>query len=221
MAEDTPATPEEPVVTEQSLDDVIAEYNVQPVETPAVVEQPSTPETPSKVPTTVDPLDATQFNAYVEQVNTGQSVLTNQLQEMQTELTNYRQERAASQVDADIKQAVTKVNEGLDLDPRIVRTHLEIAAQEKPGFKKIWDNREQNPAAFEKALGALSREVGSLYEVKQDPALTENHKAVQQSQQSMAGRSSTDVSSNPIEATLADTKTEAERAAAWQRITSG
>ena len=222
MEENTQPTDSEAVVTELSLDDVISEFNVQPTAAPAVM-QPATVsnEQPQVNPaTTVDPLDTSQFNNYVSQVNNGQSVLNTQLQEVKTELTDLRQERAQLQIEADITEAVGAINEGLDLDPQLVRVHLELTAQQKPGFKSLWDKRKESPAAFTKALSALSREVGTIYANKQDPELTANQKAVQQSQKSLAGKT-TETPDNDIDAALAGASSEAERQRIWQSFTAG
>ena len=216
--ENTQATSTEPVVN-PSLDDVISEYNVQP----QVQEAPTQPATVSNEPAqigTIDPLDSNQFNSYVSQVNNGQSALSTQLQDVQTELTNLRQERAELQVEADITEAVGQINEGLDLDPHLVRVHLELTAQQKPGFKQIWENRKSNPDAYKKSLDALSREIGSTYANKQDPELTANQKAVQQSQQSLAGKT-VEQSDNAIDSALAGAKTEGERQQVWNSFLAG
>ena len=219
MSEDTQSTDQGTVVaSEPTLDDVIAEYNVQPaaVTQPVMASEPVTPTAPVAPIAAVDPLDSGQFNSYVAQVNSGQSVLNNQLQDVKSQLTELRQEREQLQVEADITNAVGKINEGHNLSPEIVRVHLELTAQNKPGFKALWENRHQNPKAFDAALSAVSREVGNLYANKQDPELTANQKAIQQSQQSMAGNP-VDGPANSIEAELAGAKNQAEWDRIWQR----
>jgi hypothetical protein len=218
MSEDTQVTDTAPVVTE-TLDDVISEYNVQPAPVqPATVSNEPAPVTPAS---TVDPLDSNQFNNYVSQVNSGQSVLNSQLQEVKSELTNLRQERAELQIEADITQAVGTINEGLNLDPQLVRVHLELTAQQKPGFKQIWENRNDNPQAYGKALKALSREMGDTYGNKQDPDLTSNQVAIQQSQQSQATTLKPDGSGNQLEDKLSEAKSDGEFNREWQRMVHG
>ena len=219
MEENTQATDSEPVVA--SLDDVIAEYNVQPVAPAATQPETVSREPVIQPPATVDPLDSNQFNNYVSQVNNGQSVLNNQLQEVKSELTELRQERQQLQVEADINQAVGQLNEGHNLDPKLVRVHLELTAQEKPGFKQIWENRNENPAAYQKALKAVSKEMGEIYSVRQDPELTANQKAIQQSQQSQATTSKPDGSGNQLEDDLANAKSDGDFQRAWQRAVHG
>ena len=219
MEENTQATDSEPVVA--SLDDVIAEYNVQPAAPAATQPETVSREPVIQPPATVDPLDSNQFNNYVSQVNNGQSVLNNQLQEVKSELTELRQERQQLQVEADINQAVGQLNEGHNLDPKLVRVHLELTAQEKPGFKQIWENRNENPAAYQKALKAVSKEMGDIYSVRQDPELTANQKAIQQSQQSRATSKDADSSGNPRQDALENATSQGEFDQAWQRMIHG
>ena len=218
MSEDTQTTDTESVVA--SLDDVIAEYQVQPA-APAATQPATVSREPAPTPLSVDPLDSTQFNSYVNQVNTGQSVLNTQLKEVRSELTELRQERAQLQIEADINQAVGSINEGLNLDPKLVRVHLELTAQEKPGFRQIFENRNENPAAYQKALAAVSKEMGSTYSVRQDPELTANQKAIQQSQQSRASKATKDGSEDHREAALENAKSQGVFDQAWQRMIHG
>lgn len=217
MSEETQTTNQEPVVA--SLDDVIAEYNVQPAAAPAAMQPATVSNEPA--PLSVDPLDSNQFNNYVNQVNSGQSVLNTQLKEVRSELTELRQERAQLQIEADITQAVGAINEGLDLDPKLVRVHLELTAQEKPGFREIFERRNENPAAYNKALAAVSKEMGNTYSVKQDPELTANQKAIQQSQQSRASTVTPDGSGNSLEDKLSEAKSEGEFESMWNRAIHG
>lgn len=215
----TQTTEVEVTATEPSLDDVISEYNVplatQPDPQPAPQAQPSVQPAP-----TVDPLDENSFSGYVKQVNDGQSVLNNQLQEVKTQLTELQQERANLQIEADINSTVEKLNEGLNLDPKLVRVHLEYTAQQKPGFKALWDNRATNPQAFEKAMSAVGREMRDTYSVKTDANLTETQTAIQKSQQSMSSQSGKP-DTGSIEDQLSNAKTDAEFDRIWQRSISG
>jgi hypothetical protein len=203
------------------LDDVIAEYNVQPAAAPAVMQPATVSNEPAPVNTSVDPLDSTQFNNYVNQVNNGQSVFNTQLKEVRAELTELRQERSQLQIEADINQAVGTINEGLNLDPKLVRVHLELTAQEKPGFREIFERRNENPAAYNKALAAVSKEMGNTYSNKQDPELTANQKAIQQSQQSRASTDTSGSSGNTLQDKLTEAKSDGEFEAMWNKAIHG
>jgi len=220
MTEETAQSTESVAVAEPSLDEIINQYQPQPA--PVAVAQPEVATAPQPAQSqTFDPLDETQLKNYVSQVSTGQSVLSTQLNDVRAELTQLREESQRNQTNSDIENAVTQINEGLNLDPRIVRVHLEMVAQEKPGFKTIWDNRKSNPGAYTKTLSALSREIGDTYSVKVDPELTANQVAIQKSQQSLATSSQADGSGNPMEDALAAAKTDGEFDLLWQQMKSG
>jgi hypothetical protein len=218
MTEDTQTTDTESVVTEPSLDDVINEYKPQPVAAAPVAH--AAPVQVVSAPA-VDPLDETSMNNYVQSVNTGQSVLSNQLQDVQTELTQLRENSAKLQIEADINDAVTRLTDGLDVNPKLARIHLEYTAQEKPGFKAIWDNRAQEPAAYQAALKALSREISDTYSVKTDPDLLASQVAIQKSQQSRSTTNDKAGSGSALEDRLEEAKSGGEFNAQWQRLVSG
>ena len=160
------------------------------------------------------------MNNYVQSVNNGQSVLNNQLQDVQAKLTHMEEQSTRLQVDADINDAVSRINEGLNIEPKRIRVELELKAQENPGFKAIWDNRKENPEAYTKTLNALSRELGETYSVRTDSELVANQKAVQQSQQSRSTTNAQDVES-PLEDRLKGAKSGGEFNAEWQRLIGG
>jgi len=171
---------------EPSLDDVISEFNVHaPASEPTPA--PITPQTVThSVPNTFDPLDQESVNQYVQQSSQGVTALTSQVQELNQKLTQYEQQQNQVRVEADIKTAVQTVNEKVNADPLMVELYLEKMAREKPGFQQIWNNREQNPNAFKKALDAVSNELQGKFDVKSDPELVKNQAAAKQSQQSMS-----------------------------------
>ncbi len=218
MTDETVVTEPEPTNEKPSLDTIISQYVSQPA--PAAATPEPAPVAPVAAQT-FDPLDEGQLKNYVQQVSSGQSTLNNQLHEVQASLTQLREETSRAQINTDITDAVTRINEGLDLDPRIVRVHLEMVAQEKPGFKAIWDNRKANPGAYTQTLSALSREIGETYAVKADPALTQTQVAISQSQQSLATSASQDGSDNPMESALASAKTDGEFDQLWQQMKAG
>jgi len=213
MDEETQVQTAEPEVTEPSLDDVISEYKMPETQAQPVKQPDYQP--PPSYQTKVDPLDETSFNQFATQVSTGQSVLNEQLQEVKTQLTELQQERQKLQVEADINSTVSKLNENLNLNPKLVRVHLEYIAQEKPGFKALWENRTNNPKAWEKAVGAIGREMRDLYAVRQDSGLTETQTAIQQSQRSLASKNTG--GANTLEEKLASAKTDAEFDRLWQQ----
>lgn len=213
MENDTPTEPSKkpdesqaaPEATPPSLEQIASEFpvdeqatqfqaNTQPAAKPLY--EPTTPtqvppvtdqQAQQYAPTIPDPvLDAEGYRRYMH----SQSVLASQIQgslrTMEQRLANFEQTQQQSKVDADVNQAVLKVNEKLKVDPMLAEIALEKMYRSDASFAKIWDNRAKNPQAFEKALGIVADKLAPMFQVRQDPQLTENQRAAQASQRSMA-----------------------------------
>lgn len=217
MSEETQLSEEPEAV--QSLDDVISEFNVAPL--PMETTEPQTVEHTQPQYTPVDPLDADQWNSYQQQQSQHQAALQGQLQDLNSKLDQYDQERVGNQVRADIKSAVDQVSKQVeDSDPLMVELYLEKRARENQGFRSIWDNRANNPNALNKALSAITNELKGKFSVKADPQLAENQRAIQQSQQS-SNTSNAPVYNNTIEENLGSAESEAEWENAWEQAIRG
>ena len=178
-------------VSEPSLDDIISEYHVQAPTSNKVATPDPTVSHGSQtfnLPASIDFLDENQAKQYTKAIADGHSTLYSQLNEVKAELTDLRRERAELQIENDINQAVSAVNDGLDLDPDLVRVHLEYVAQKKPGFKAIWDNRVSDPATYKKALNAVKKDIASKYQTRTDQGLAETQAAIRQSQRTLASK---------------------------------
>ena len=210
--EETQTTDNGDTVVSETLDDVISEYNVQPPAQESSQAQVQPEITPVAK---VDPLDENQFQNYTNQVAQNQTALNSQVRELSEKLTHFEQKEAELRIETDINSAVKQLNDGLDLDPKLVRVHLELTAQEKPGFKKVWENRHNDPKTYNRALAAIQKEIGNTYAVRQDSELTETQAAIRQSQQTLASNSGAK-QKNSLEETLANAKG-SDFDNAWQR----
>ena len=223
--ENTTEATEESQVTETvepSLDDIISEYNVQaPTQQVATTNPPAnTGSQTFNLPASIDFMDENQAKSYTKAIADGHSTLYSQLNEVKAELTDLKRERAELQIENDIKQAVSAVNEGLDLDPDLVRVHLEYVAQKKPGFKAIWDNRASDPTTYNKALKAVKKDIESKYQTRQDPGLAETQAAIRQSQRTLASAPKSPYR-NSIEERMGEAKTDSEFEMEWNKLVSG
>ena len=181
--------------------------------------QPQVAETP--VPTTFDPLDEASVKSYAEANAKNSSEMQSTLSSLNAKLDAIAQKEHSEKMTADINSAVDSVAKQTGIDKRdYIEFKLEKLAAENEGFKNIWDNRNQNPKALEKALEAYSHEMKNDLEFTADPQLAENHRAANQSQQSSATDSSPTYN-NAAEEALAGANTEAERQVIWQKIKSG
>lgn len=204
----------------QTLDDVISEFNPSSTETMAPTE-PKPVEYTQPQYNSVDPLDTDQWNHYQQQQSQHQAALQGQLQDVNSKLEQYEQERNNNLVQADIKSAVDTVSKNVeDGDPMMIELYLEKRARENDGFKNIWENRAKNPNALNKALDAITNELKGKFSVKADPQLAENQRAIQQSQQS-SNTSNAPEYANTIEESLGSAESDAAWEQAWNDAIRG
>lgn len=109
-----------------------------------------------------------------------------QTQQVLSKLEAFEKAQQQQRIDADVNRVVTRVNEKLQADPDLVEAALEVEYRKNPTFKFIWDNRDRNPGAFEKAIDAITTKLGPKFQTRHDPQLTENQRAAQASQRTMS-----------------------------------
>jgi len=219
MSDDTVQSTEPDEVV-QSLDDVIGEFNIgeqniEPQPQQFAQEQAVQPQVQ-----TLDPFDEAQMQQF-QQNNANQfGQISGDMNSLSERLAHFEQMEAQKAIDADVKSAVDTVNKivGHDND-KWIEFQLQDKARTNPGFQKLWDNRAQNPQAFQKALTAIGNELkANSTEMLSDPQLAENQRAVNQSQMN-SNVNAPEVSS--MEDKLASATTEAERDAIWQKAVHG
>jgi hypothetical protein len=184
----SPAPQAQPAATPSptGLEKVYADHGIEDTaetfqpQSPPPAQQPPQPQTPK-----FDPFDP-NFPAHLERISRAATESQNALSKTEQKLNALERQLHAKSVEADIKQAVGTLTEGTDIKPKVAEVVLEAKAREDARFLKIWNNRAQNPKAFQAALAALRGEMESEYAVRRDPQLTENQRAVRVSQQQMA-----------------------------------
>lgn len=184
-------TPAETTAAPQpSLEDISKEFSVEE-QTRSFTAQPQPSYTPQPAyqpaPQIPDPvLNPDAYAQYVWQQNPLVSQLGNTVQEVTAKLQAFEQQQTQAKLEADVNRAVTKVNEKLKVDPMLAEAALEAEYRRNPTFKHIWDNRDRNPAAFDRALDVISNTLASRFAVRTDPQLLENQRAALSSQRTMA-----------------------------------
>jgi len=205
----------EPVVAEQSLDQVIESFDVQVAQPEPTNVQEFTP----AQPTHIDPYDDASINQWAADTAKNQAALQSEIQSLRADADARSAADTQKIIDADIKSAVKVITKGIEgLDPLSAEILLEKTARENDGFNKIWQNRQANPKAYDAALNAIVNDNESKFQ-RVDTQIAENHRAAQQSQQS----NNTPAQSNrtPMEEALANAKNEGERSMIWAKIRDG
>lgn len=168
----------EDISQEFSVEEQVSNFQAQPEPTFA----PQQPQSFSPDPIS----DPDAFNQYTQQQNQMLNNVNQTVQSLNEKVQSYEQQLTQQKVDADVEAAVAKVNEKLGVDPKFAEIALEHQYRDDPSFKKIWDNRSQNPKAFDKALGVVADKLAGVFAVKQDHQLTANQLAAKQSMKTMA-----------------------------------
>lgn len=175
---------------EATLDDVYKEYGVEQqaqqfqaatAPLPYLPQAPEAPVIPDPV-TDVDAFRQWQTNQFHQN-----NALQQTLQELNGRFAQVSQAEARRQVEADVSRAVEMVNKRLGADPQMVEVALDLEARRDPRFQKLWEGRQQNPQAWEKALDAWGRKMDGKFSVRADPQLVENQRAAKVSQQALGG----------------------------------
>lgn len=140
-----------------------------------------------------DPIaDPDGFNHYSRQQNEVLSKLDQTVRSLNDKIQSYENQTKQQKIDADVERAVSRVNEKWNTDPLMAEIALEKMYRSDANFKKIWDNRDRNPKAYEKALDVLADKLAPTFSIRQDPQLTENQLAAKKSQQTMASTAKAD-----------------------------
>jgi len=185
MAEETTeqndtAEPTQETSTEPTLEDLYKDLNVSE-EAEQFTAQPKAP-APYTPDQNYDP------DVYARQQ---QDALLGELNAVKSTLSQFQQQQLEQQMNADIQKAVDQIGTKVEgADPDIVEAMLNSEANKDPRFLKLFNQRAQNPRAWNKAVDAFANKVSDKFSVKTDPQLQENRRAATQSQSSMAGPNS-------------------------------
>lgn len=190
MAEENIQQTETVVEKEDSLDQITKDFGIEDQaqqfrqQVAPVKQEPVQQFSPSNIP---DPLDTEAHKAYLSKIEQNQSSLQQTLEKTIGTISAYEQKAQREALEADIGKAVKTVNEIVQHPkPRMVEVALELKAQEDPKFKAIWDNRQKNPQALERALKVVAKELQDDFSVKVDPDLVKSQRALKLSQQQTA-----------------------------------
>lgn len=192
MPDQTPApspAPAEPINTpspDDALKSIASEFHVEE-QAKSFTATPQ-PQQPNQVPFVVpDPVvDSAAYQAYAQALVQKSSQMENSIREATSKIDAFDQMFRQQKVDADVGHAVQVVNQKLKVDNDLVEALLNIEYNKNPSFKRIWENRDRNPDAYQKALGIVADKLSSKVQVRQDPQLMENVRAAKSAQQTMA-----------------------------------
>lgn len=186
VAESVTSAPAEQTL---SLEDVYKEAGItEPQAQPQVVAAPQyAPPQSQDIP---DPYDTEKHSAFLRELVQKQTALDMSLQEIRGKSSQIERETAIAKLEEDIKEASDFVSKEAGIENTAL-SHFELneRARTDAKFKQLWEGRNNSPAhkaALNKALGVISKEISKKYEVRVDPQLVANRRALKASQQSSA-----------------------------------
>ena len=192
MSDSTPApsyAPAETTVTpspDDSLKAIASEFMVEE-QARQFTATPSAPAPTPQVQYIPDPVtDQDGYKAWALMQSQRHQQLDTTLRDVSSKITAFEQRMQQQKIDADVDRAVDIVNQQWKVEKDFAEVHLEHEYRKNPSFKRIWDNRDRNPEAFEKALKVVAEKRSAMFQVRQDPQIAENVRAAQSSQRTMA-----------------------------------
>jgi len=186
MAEQTQVETE---TSEQTLDDVYKEFNVEEV-AQSFNAQPQAAPQPAPRPNIPDPaLDIDGFKGWAENVQTSDAELRQSFRQVSEQLSSINEERQRQVEETDLNAAVKIIQEGepaLEGKEKLVKSYLGTLANDDKKLVQVWQNRGSNPKAWNAALRAVKSQIAKDFSFSADPQLTENVRAMKTSRDQMA-----------------------------------
>lgn len=143
------------------------------------------------------------------------SETTKRLQEVSEKLSSKEQKEYVDAQMRDLDEAIKTIGKDVEIDPMFIEGALHTTYNRDKNFQKIFDNRAQNPEAYQKALSVISQQLKVKSSVKMDPQLAENSRALEQLQKSAR----TGAQSSPDDATRNMSASDFDQY--WERLKSG
>ena len=135
--------------------------------------------------------NVSDFKQFIDSQSKVTQDLSSKLEQTTTQLNELVNGQRRESVNKEIKSAAQKINDNVGGNEDLAELFLEKQYRENPDFQKIWQNREANPEAYQKALDVLSPEWATLANTTIDPQVSENQRALAESQRNNAGKINT------------------------------
>lgn len=188
--EQTPAasTPAEAPKQEATLEDVYKSYKVDEMANEFRAQpQKEAPRETEKAPEQIsvpDPvLDQAGYKSFMERTFRDSLNTKQALHKLESQLKERDQAAIREREEADIRKAVSKVNDHLGdskLPDDFVEVALGVEAKRDNRFFTLWNNRHKNPQAFDAAVKAFAGKLGKQYSLRADPQIAENQRALRE-----------------------------------------
>jgi hypothetical protein len=200
--EDTGTASETPELT---LEQIASEFTVQQTE-PAQTAPPVATESPKfDSPEDYQAWSANQLATVSQQLNS----VTSELDQRKAQEFIETQDKA-------VNSAIEKIRADVEIPDSFIEGRLHVKYSRDENFRKIFDNRAQNPAAYDKALGIVANELKVDSQWQPDPQGAENARAIKDLQKN-ANRSPSPQDANQKYKEMSSADFDHE----WERMKAG
>lgn len=192
QVETAPSVEEQP---EETLNDVLKDVSVEDV----AQSFSATPKAPKEAPKVDIPdpsYDPDGFKREMSKFAQNDWEVGQKVDDVLNAVNEMRAERQRNAEQTDISATIEEIQEAVPAlkgKNRVVQGLLGAYAQEDQRIAKVWEQRKQNPAAWNKTLNVLKREIAKEFDFQTDPQLAENVKAAKASRDQMATTQKPDV----------------------------
>ena len=128
------------------------------------------------------PDPSTDPEAFKKAVEENSTAIAENIDRMNSFMDKDAENKATAKLDGDINAAVDNVSSQIEgVDKNLIRAVLKDEADTNPAFKQIWDARDKNPTAFQKALGILANKYREQFAPRVDSQVESDLRAFQES----------------------------------------
>jgi len=175
---------------DETLEDVFRQFPVEQAANSFAAQPRQNVEQPPPDISVPDPsYDPDGFKNVVKSLHTNDWEVKTALNRVSEQLEGMKQERQRAAEEADISQTVKQIQDSVPAlagKEGLVKAYLGVFAQQDQRVLKVWENRKQNPAAWNKTLSVITKQMAKDIDFKADPQLTENTRAAKASRDQMA-----------------------------------
>lgn len=211
MAEEAKEQTLEDIHKQFNVEEAASEFQARPAQQQQQRQEPQRQDLVVPDPT----LDTEGFKKYMSGIQSQDAEIRQSLYSINDRLEKQEQERVRGQEEADLKAAVNKVKEKVDLEDDFLEVALAHRAKRDPKFMNLWVNRSKKPEAWEAALNVVANDIGKKFSARQDPQLAENQRAMKVSRDQMATTQKPDANEKWSKLDAGEFQQE------WQKLVSG
>ena len=186
--EQVETVPSEQAVKEETLDDVFKEYSIENT-AQSFNAQPKSEEKPPEMNIPDPSYDPDGFKKTMQGFASNDWEVKQALNRVSEQLTGMQQAQQRQVEEEDISTTISEIQESipqLQGKDRLVKGYLGAMANEDQRIARVWEQRRQNPAAWQKTLGVIKKQMAKDFEFSADSQLTENVRAAKASRDQMA-----------------------------------